>query len=260
MKKIISTLSLGFVLLTLVSCGDNSATPQASEQQTMHVEDIVASETIIESESTTEEDIASEVAPEPEHPAPPIEIINQIDPNNPGHFWFEVNGIRYYLGDPVSSLGDQFNLTSGRLDETLAPNSVTVGGPINISHSTEDARIHINVANTTDDDILVRDGVIASVNISSSDTGSRTSRIDLRLINGFYMAPIAGTCIDELLEILGEPDFEYDPGFRTFNRIYGTYSIVGGATLLGVGYRFSENLNVNELSAVTISIVDRLID
>jgi len=163
------------------------------------------------------------------------------------NYWVELDGIRYNVGDPVSVLSHFYQVASQqeRMEEVLPENRYT-----SVSFSNGEVwgsgSIRAFVANTTNRDILVREGTIIGFSFGQTDMGDWEQ---VSFINGIRLDV---TTEQEIIAMFGEPDsvneatstktLQYNPG--------------GGLAGHRINYRFTVDIDTGLLVGIRLMFSD----
>jgi len=164
------------------------------------------------------------------------------------NYWMEVDGIRYQLGAPFSTLEDGFEVAlvdQDFINETIEPNQFAL---IAFQKRNEDtgrtATISTRIANITEEDILIRDGIVMSLSLLASDAAALNEPV---FVNGIQ---IGSTTRAEVEAMFGEAD-EVIESSASVSLRYVPFGMVAR-----VHYRFAFDLETEILNAISMEFLD----
>ena len=174
------------------------------------------------------------------------EIISDL--TDISNYWMEVDGVRYQIGAPFSTLEDGFEVVQidqSFINETMEPRYLAL---IAFQKRNEDtgrtATISTRIANITDEDILIRDGIVMSISLMASDADALNDPV---FINGIQ---ISSTTRAEVEAMFGEADEVIESSVSVSLR----YAPFGMAAR--VHYRFTFSLETEILSSISMEFLD----
>jgi hypothetical protein len=197
MKKLMAIILLA-AMITLTSCDNNNTSEDTGSREI----DITTVETTTEKEPTddktpdtiTDDDVSTQ------------SVIGFDDLTDITNYWIEIDGVRINIGDSFSDVLDAgFGVSKLQEDipseTTLEPMQMTF---ITFQKFNDDGTVvsslSSRIINTTDDDTLVKDGIVFSLSLNEFDANRFES---VKFINGIE---IGTTTKDEIEEMFGDPD------------------------------------------------------